>query len=178
MCLRAREVQPGPGFTEKFSLVLLLLLLTFCGCAGENCSNLCLLTCTMEGPHGCLESINAYWFAAPLPFKEVKLQYQALRQKGKFDLVLLVSLLGPRVSLLFAHSCALSCCPQAPLKAISSVALTSVGALQSPDLHSPANKTLAYFSSCFSFQTFWNIMDCAFFHFIPGTNISRTESKR
>lgn len=107
----------------------------------------------------------------------MKLPDKALRQKGKLDLVLLVALLGPPVSLLFAHSCAFSCCPQALLKAISSVALTSVGALQSPDLQSPANKTLAYFSSCFSFQAFWNIMDCAFFTLSQGQILAEQKAR-
>lgn len=113
------------------------------------------LTCT-AGTSGCLQTINEYWFAALLPFRKGKLPSQLLWvERGSLIWFwslcwVCVQLFG---SLLFVHSWASSCCPQALLKDISSVASTSVGALQSPDLQSPANRTLAYFSSCFSFPT-------------------------
>lgn len=64
------------------------------------------LTCT-AGTSSCLQTINEYWFAALLPFKEVKLPYQLLRgERGSLIWFWLlcwvcVQLLG---SLLFVHS--------------------------------------------------------------------------
>lgn len=64
------------------------------------------LTCA-AGTSSCLQTINEYWFAALLPFKEVKLPYQLLRgERGSLIWFWLlcwvcVQLLG---SLLFVHS--------------------------------------------------------------------------